>query len=41
MKIALCFYGLVGSTNFKYGTGKPLDPNICAKLYKKKFFKNK
>lgn len=39
MKIALCFYGLVGSTNFKYGSGKPLDPNICAKLYKKNFLK--
>ena len=37
MKIALCFYGLVGSTNFKYGKGKPLNPNLCAKLYKKNF----
>ena len=39
MKIALCFYGLVGSTNLKYGIGKPLNPKICAKLYKKNIFK--
>jgi len=39
MKIALCFYGLVGSTNFKHGAGDPLDPNLCAKYYKENFFK--
>lgn len=39
MKIALCFYGLVGSTNFKHGVGDPLDPNLCAKYYKENFFK--
>tara|TARA_A100001015_G_scaffold141911_1_gene157501 strand:- start:5319 stop:6101 length:783 start_codon:yes stop_codon:yes gene_type:complete len=37
MRIALCFYGLVGSTNFKYGSGKSLNPNLCANLYKKNF----
>lgn len=38
MKIALCFYGLVGSTNFKHGMGDSLDPNLCAEYYKKNFF---
>ena len=37
-KIALCFYGLVGSSNFKHGKGQPLDPNICANYYRKNFF---
>ena len=32
MKIALCFYGLVGSKADKNGTGIPLDPAIAYKL---------
>ena len=38
IKIALCFYGLVGSSNFKHGRGEALNPNICASYYKKNFF---
>ena len=37
MKIALCFYGLVGSSEFKHGLGKPLNPRLCAEYYKKNF----
>ena len=32
MRIALCFYGLVGSKTDKNGTGIPLDPSIAHKL---------
>ena len=32
MKIALCFYGLVGSKADKNGTGVPLDPALAYKL---------
>ena len=38
MKIALCFYGLVGSVSDKNGNGIPLDPSIAYKHYKKNIF---
>ena len=38
MKIALCFYGLVGSINDKNGNGIPLDPSIAYDYYKKNIF---
>ena len=34
-KVAICFYGLTGSLNKKYGIGKNLDPKIAFKYYKK------
>ena len=37
MKIAICFYGLVGSKDKKYGKGEALDPTISYKFYKKMF----
>ncbi len=40
MKIALCFYGLVGSAEKKYGKGDLLDPNISYQYYKKYFLSN-
>tara|TARA_B100000989_G_scaffold291262_1_gene265538 strand:- start:534 stop:1322 length:789 start_codon:yes stop_codon:yes gene_type:complete len=39
MRIAVCLYGLVGSTGKKYGQGKSLNPKIAFNLYKKNFFK--
>ena len=39
MKVAICFYGLVGSCEKKYGVGKSLDPKIALKYYKKNIFK--
>jgi hypothetical protein len=38
MKIALCFYGLVGSVSDKNGNGVPLDPSIAYKHFKKNIF---
>jgi hypothetical protein len=38
MKIAICFYGLVGSKIGKNGTGEQLDPNIAFEYYKKHLF---
>ena len=38
MRIAICYYGLVGSKNKKYGKGELLDPKICYEYYKKKHF---
>jgi hypothetical protein len=38
MKIAICFYGLVGSVSDKNGNGIPLDPSIAYKYYKKNIF---
>jgi len=35
MKVALCFYGLVGSKVGKNGQGEDLDPKIAYELYKK------
>ena len=40
MKIAICFYGLVGSSTKKYGLGKKLDPSIAYQYYQKNVFKN-
>ena len=40
MKIALCFYGLIGSKEKKYGKGKLLDPNISYKYYEEHFLSN-
>ncbi|MDB3972304.1 hypothetical protein N9400_02585 [Candidatus Thioglobus sp.] len=34
MKVALCFYGLVGGITGKNGKGKSLDPKIAYELYK-------
>jgi hypothetical protein len=36
MRIALCLYGLTGSSTNKWGLGKPLDPSMACKF----FFKN-
>ena len=41
MKIAICYYGLVGSSNFKYGKGSSLDPEIAYNSHKKFLFDNK
>lgn len=38
MRIAVCFYGLVGSSIGKNGKGKQLNPSIAYKLYKKHIF---
>ena len=35
MKVALCLMGVVGSAEFKYGAGKPIDPRIGHYFYKK------
>jgi len=35
MRVALCFYGLVGSLVGKNGEGEQLDPSIAHELYKK------
>jgi len=35
LKIALCFYGLVGSASDKNGTGIELEPKIAGELYRK------
>lgn len=40
MKIAICFYGLVGSKADKNGTGVPLDPEIAYKLNNKNIILN-
>ena len=40
MRIAICYYGLVGSKNKKYGKGELLDPKICYEYYKKNIFQN-
>ena len=40
MRIAICFYGLVGSKDKKYGKGTPLDPQVCYNYYKKNVFFN-
>ena len=40
MKIAICFYGLVGSKSKKYGLGENLDPQIAFKYYKENVFKD-
>ena len=41
MKIAVCFYGLVGSVDKKYGEGRSLNPGICYDYYKKNVFETK
>tara|TARA_B110000114_G_scaffold185225_1_gene231380 strand:- start:1884 stop:2681 length:798 start_codon:yes stop_codon:yes gene_type:complete len=38
MKIAICFYGLVGSVSDKNGVGRLLDPKIAYDYYKKNIF---
>ena len=38
MRIAICFYGLVGSVCDKNGQGVPLDPAIGYKYYKENIF---
>jgi hypothetical protein len=38
MKIAICFYGLVGSKELKNGNGEALDPKIAYEFYKKHIF---
>ena len=35
MRIAVCFYGLVGSAQKKFGKGKSLNPKLSYKFYKK------
>ena len=35
MKIGICFYGLVGSKDKKYGKGDALNPLISSKYFKK------
>lgn len=40
MKIAICFYGLVGSMEDKNGQGKPLNPEIAFNLNKKNLFQD-
>ena len=40
MRIAICFYGLVGSKDKKYGKGTLLDPQVCYNYYKKNVFFN-
>lgn len=39
MRVAICFYGLVGSRQYRYGVEKNLDPNISYNYYKKNVFK--
>ena len=39
MRVAVCFYGLVGSTQKKFGKGTSLDPKLSHKYYKKNVFK--
>ena len=39
MKVAICFYGLVGSSQHRYGVGKNLNPKISYNYYKKNVFK--
>ena len=41
MKIAVCFYGLVGSVDKKYGEGRSLNPGICYDYYKKNVIETK
>ena len=38
MRIAVCFYGLVGSAQKKFGKGKSLNPKLSYKFYKKNVF---
>ncbi len=38
MRVAICFYGLVGSKTKKYGLGENLDPNIAYRYYKDNVF---
>lgn len=40
MKIAICFYGLVGSKDKKYGKGEALDPLISYEYFKKYILEN-
>ena len=40
MRIAICFYGLVGSVNNKNGQGQSLDPLIAYNLYRDNIFNN-
>jgi len=39
MRVAVCFYGLVGSAQKKFGKGASLDPKLAHKFYKKNVFK--
>ena len=39
MRVAVCFYGLVGSAQRKFGKGNSLDPELSHKFYKKNVFK--
>ena len=36
-KVAICLFGLVGSSNSKGGEGNPLDPSIACKAYHRHF----
>ena len=38
MRIAICFYGLVGSKSGKGGVSEDLDPKIAYDLYQKHIF---
>ncbi len=38
MKIAICYYGLVGGSKFKYGKGEPLNPKIAYDYHKDNLF---
>lgn len=40
MRVAVCFYGLVGSKANKSGLGVPLDPKIAHDLYENNIFKH-
>ncbi len=40
MKVAVCFYGLVGSKDKKYGVGDTLDPTISYEYFKKNILEN-
>jgi len=40
MKVAICFYGLVGSKSKKYGIGENLDPKIAFQYYQNNVFKH-
>lgn len=39
MRVAVCFYGLVGSAQKKFGKGTSLDPKLSYNFYKKNVFK--
>ena len=38
MKVAICFYGLVGGKSKKFGKGEQLDPIEAHYFYKKNVF---